>query len=299
MWWIIVSLLSRLSFATSNVLDSHFRHVTFKDAYTQNFCGTLYYLLIVPALFLIAQPVWPAAADWPWLIVGGVLMNLYLIPYYEAMKWSDSSSVTSLFTLSRVFSPILAFFILGEQLSLRQYIGFGVVLAGAFLLSYDRKVMKITLKPILLMALSGILVSLSIVFTKHVFNHMRWLDAFSYLVLFASITAFVPYLLPSKRAGITKGVKEFPGYAVPMGLNVGCGLAGNTLFNYALSLTLVSYVSMIGMFQPFFVMGISYIAYRMGWLNAKESFHPHDMAQKIASFVIMTAGVLITLWDVL
>src|SRR5689334_20073032 len=101
MWWIAVSLISRVFFAGCNVLDSHFRPTVFKDPYAQNFCGALYYIVAVPPLFLIDGPAMPQGDTVWWHIASGVLLSLYLLPYYEAMKWGDASSVASLFNLNR------------------------------------------------------------------------------------------------------------------------------------------------------------------------------------------------------
>ena len=66
-------------------------------------------------------------------------------PYYLSLEAEETSIVVSLFSLGRVFLALFAYFLLGELLSVWQYLGmFVIVIAGA-ISTYDggpHKVLK-------------------------------------------------------------------------------------------------------------------------------------------------------------
>ena len=294
--WLFLALLSRVFLATCNVFDSHFQNAHFKDGFAQNFFGSIYFIVIIPLLYLWIHPALPPVSVWPWLIAAGCMFRLFLIPYFEAMNHADSSAVSSMFMLGRVFAPVFAYFLIGEVLTAREWLGFGVVVAGALLLTNTPGKMHFNLRPMLLMAAAGMMIALYTVTSKHCFNVMPWLDAYFYTVLIGNLLAWSMILAPPLRAGIVAGARQFPKIGAHVGISVLLALTGNFMYFYALSLTKVSNMVMIAQFQPFMVILIGWIFSKLGWLKlTRESFAVRDIRRKVIAFLVMIAGVALAL----
>lgn len=299
MFWVLVALLSRISFACCNVLDSYFRNLSFRNGFSQNFFGSLYYIVIIPVLYVVIKPSWPEPQYWGGILIAGVFSALYLVPYLEALKYADSSVVTSYFTLGRIFTPILAFFMINERLSLMEIMGFIVVMLGAFYLSLQAQGgagKKFEFKPFLLMTLSGLMIALYTVSSKQVFDAWPWEKAFFYIVVVSSATSWLTYFLPSVKNHIREDMKLAPVIGRLYGLNVLFGLLGSILFFYSLALTKASYVAMAAQFQPFVVILLMFLARRFGLLKeVRESLDVAAVRKKSVAFFIMALGVLLSL----
>ena len=65
----------------------------------------------------------------------GMLLAWYLLPYFKALELEDASTVVPLFQVVPIFSLILSFLFLHEQLRISQYVGFLLILLSGVALS--------------------------------------------------------------------------------------------------------------------------------------------------------------------
>ena len=79
------------------------------------------------------------------IFIVGAIDVFYQIPYYIALRKVDTLITVALFSLGKVSVPILAYFIVGEKLSIMQYVGFGIILLSSFLLNFNRKQLKLNI----------------------------------------------------------------------------------------------------------------------------------------------------------
>ena len=70
-----------------------------------------------------------------YITLSGVAGALSWLFYFVALKNADASKVVPIDRLSVVFALLLAFFILGEQISLKAAIGAALVVAGGILIA--------------------------------------------------------------------------------------------------------------------------------------------------------------------
>ena len=137
---IFVALLSPLIWAGSQILDSHVSNNLFKKNSSVIFYLGLTNLLVLPFI------VWWGGADvlifpkeiWWIITVAAALEVGYQIPYFRALKRMDVSIIAAMFSFGRIFMPVLAYYIVGEELSLIQYIGFFVIIGATMVLNLKR-----------------------------------------------------------------------------------------------------------------------------------------------------------------
>ncbi len=295
MEWLSLALLSRLLFAVCGIFDSHYRHY-FSSGYAQTVFFALFALIAGPILLLIIQPAMPPPTLWLPLLGAGFVMGVWIIPYFEAIKLADASAIASMFGLGRIFIPIFAFFLIGEVLQPHEYAGFAIVIAGSLFLFYSPKDTHIAMKPFMLMLLAGFMQSLYNVMNKYTLSHLPVYDAWVYMFCISNAVILLSSLLPGCRQGLSEAVAAMPKIGPRYVVSFLVGNLGFFIFTLALSLTKVSYVVLVTVFQPFFVLAIMYVLRRFPALQSREDLEAKSIMKKISAFTIMATGLLITFW---
>ncbi len=296
MLWLLPALLSRLCFAGCNIFASHFRDY-FSTGYAQLFYGALYAFALLPLLFLVVQPVMPLSGEWPWLALSGILTSAYVIPYFAALRVADTSVVASLFVFSRVLTPFIAYILIRETLSVHEWVGFLITIPGGLLASYSpNHKKKFNFSVLGLMGLASIGFALSMIIGKMAFNRISGLDGFCYIYLFSTLTSCSFILIPAFRTSILDGVRATKPVRKIFLLLPVMSLFGNLFLFVSLSMTKASLVIMVGQAQAFFVLLITLLIQKRGWINTQENLDPKTVFQKTSAFMVMTIGVAITLF---
>lgn len=141
MIWFLYALLSAIFLSLSEIFQ---KRGLFKE-HALDFNLLKYFFSFLMALFLLPF----ISFDIPlvvWLFVLlvtliGAVGNLYRAKAYKHM---DISSVAPFFNLSPAFVAIIAFFFLGETLSINQFFGIIILIAGAYILEVDHNVHSLT-----------------------------------------------------------------------------------------------------------------------------------------------------------
>jgi len=295
MLWLFYALISRICYAICNLLDAHFATGEIRNPYSRIFLFNIYLLILLVVAYFALDISAPPDHLIPWIIACGATFFLYVIPYLKALQISDTSTVVSLFTVSRVVVPFFAYFFIGEVLSLHEIIGFLVVLSGALWHAYEPKRAKINAELIFLMTLCGVLIAAYSTFSKPVFSEIHWIDGLFYIYLVSILVSFTLLLVPALRPELIGTVKHFPKYILPYSPIVIFSVLANTAHFFAIALTKVTYAIMVGQFQAFFVLILSVIATKLGFIRLQEDLSPIAVRQKISGFLIMATGMWIAL----
>ena len=104
------------------------------------------------------------------IVLNGALLIVSFIPYYFALKDDDASVVSPLYQTIPIFTFILGYFLLKETISPVQILAGIIIILGAILMSVDLNQPKfsIKLKPLLLMLLSSVLISIHFLLFKFI-----------------------------------------------------------------------------------------------------------------------------------
>ncbi|HIU48408.1 MAG TPA: EamA family transporter [Candidatus Avimonoglobus intestinipullorum] len=72
--------------------------------------------------------------NWVFLIASGVATGLSWLFYFKALQMGDASKVAPIDKCSIVFTLLMAYFILHEEIKIRGWIGLGCITVGTLLL---------------------------------------------------------------------------------------------------------------------------------------------------------------------
>ena len=78
------------------------------------------------------------AATWLWLVLSGLATGASWLCYFRALQLGDVSRVAPIDKLSVVLVAVFAFLFLGERPSGQNWLGIGLIAAGAVLIAVKR-----------------------------------------------------------------------------------------------------------------------------------------------------------------
>lgn len=136
----LISFMAPLFYAISVVTESFLSVKIFKHPIVMLFFVSLTNALFMPFILFFKMPTIPDLAMLPFYLMISIIDVAYLYPYYVAFKKTDTSIISSLFALGKIFVPIISFFLLQESLTLSQYLGFVVIILSSLFLNYDPRV---------------------------------------------------------------------------------------------------------------------------------------------------------------
>ncbi len=181
---VTLTLLCLFSYSFSNILESYESRMFFKNTVIFAFISKVFGIIVAMILLFWFSPRTNIPTNILLLIaLGSIFEILYQIPYYKSLKIIDASAVASLFLLSRILIPILAFVFLGETLSLENYIGFGIIIFGCLVLTLRKHHLGFN-RALYLMSIVAVILSLQDVIFKFSLNNISWFDYVFYGAIF-------------------------------------------------------------------------------------------------------------------
>lgn len=291
--WIFIAIGSSLFYGFSNVLDNFLTNRLFKNIWALVFLGLCFDVLLIPLVFLISPPQLPPLNMVPLIVFLGFLEVIYLIPYYKALKQDDTSVVSSLFALGRIFIPIFAFFIVGEVLHPAQYLGFFLIILSSTLLTLkDVRHLKIN-KSFFYMVVVAIILALDTVTYKYVLNGVGWSTAFVWVLLSSWGFSLCFLLSPKVRENIWHHLRKSKKSFKILALEEFMAVTGNFAGVYVLSLVPVTLARGIGAITPFVVLMYGAILQKFFPKVFHENVERSNVLKKIFLFVLTLIGVFL------
>lgn len=258
--WVLLALLAPAVYTLNNYIDKYLVSSKIKD---------------YRAIFIYSAIVGLGAGTLIWLFTGrpilstfdasivlftGILTVWGLPLYFKALSEEETTTIIILFQTIPVISFILAFFILGETITLKQLLGFAIILICATLVTIKKTKGKIfQISPAFfyvlifntMWALAGVLIKFAInanSFTK-ILPYESWGIGIGGIALF--------FLFPGIRKAFIKSVKTLkkPTIGVLLG-NELVFVSAKAITFLAYALGPVALVSVLGGTQVFF--GIIY-----------------------------------------
>lgn len=297
MTWIFVALLGPMLHALSSIIDNYFTGTVFKNAWVQIFYVTFFWILFLPFTFFFGMPSVPPLHLFPFLFLIGFIQVVYAYPYLMALRHEDTSVVNSLFSLGKIFIPVLAFFFLGEMLHGYQYLGFVLIISGsAFLSLVDRATFRLN-KSFSYMLLCSLLLAIDSVIYKGLFSQMSWSTAFFWSNIFSFLVTFIILIFFSKiRHEVVAQRSLFKKHFWLLGWNEILVFSGTVATTLAISLApALTLMKSIESLQPLFVL-LYAIALRKFYPQLfHEKIDRHSTFKKVILFGVMIGGVALVL----
>jgi drug/metabolite transporter (DMT)-like permease len=236
----------------------------------------------------------PGAGSIALIVLSGVLYMGAMLFYLRALQSEEASVVAPFFQAVPLFGYVLAYFVLGETLSIRQMAGGALIVVGTLIVSvrFGRKVRVFKLRLAMLMLACGFAAALSgLIFKIFAIEVEFWTTTFWMFVgeaifggALLAIGSYRRQLVAMLRTNTTalltiNGSNEL--------INLGGGL-GN---RYALMLAPLSLVQAIGSTTTLFVFAFGVALSVFFPRLARETLSPRELMQKGTAALFVTAGV--------
>ncbi|HAU65776.1 TPA: hypothetical protein DCW61_00330 [Candidatus Uhrbacteria bacterium] len=296
MSWLIIAFISPICHGFANVLDNHLSNNLFKNTWTLMFYSVCFSSFFLPLLFLIQVPQLPPLSSLPFVFLIAFIEVFYLYPYYKALQSDDTSVVSSLFSLGKIFVPLFAFLFIGEILKPTQYLGFFIIILGSATLTLNNRGTLHLNKSFFYMLICSILLAVEAVTYKHLFeNNVSWSTGFFWPTLFSTIIVLPFLLVPKLRREIGSQCKEIKRVIPFFAFEELLTFVGSATSVYALSMVPVTLVESIGEFQPLFVLFYAIVLHKIYPNLFRERIDRQSIIKKILLFGIMVIGILLVI----
>lgn len=293
MLWILIAFISPVLHGFANVLDNYLTNKLFKSVWTLTFYSTFFNILFLPLVLLVEIPGLPPVPLLPFFFLVALIEVLYLYPYYKALQSDDTSVVSSLFSLGRIFVPIFAFLFVGEVLTLTQYLGFFIIILGSTALTLNNHGILRFNKSFFYMLACSILLALEAVVYKYLFENVSWSTGFVWTTLFSSAIILCFLFVPELRRDIRKQTSDLKRNAPVFALEEFLTFGGSAASTFAISLVPVTLAKSIGAFQPFFVLVYALVLGKSFPRMFRESVERRSVVKKFMLFAIMVIGIIL------
>ncbi len=293
MHWILIALITPVLHGFANILDNYLANRLFKNLWTLVFYSSFLNVIFLPFVFLIQSPGLPPLYLLPWFLLIGLIEVLYLFPYYKSLQTEDTSIITALFSLGRIFVPILAYLMVGEVLTFTQYLGFFIIILASAVATFNGKARLRFNASFFYMILCSVMLAGEGVIYKYLFENVSWSTGFVWPVIFSFLIALCFLFIPKSRRDIIGERKVFTKNLPVFATEEILTFAGTGAAVYAISLVPVTLAKSIGSFQPFVVLIYAMIFGRFFPKLFKEKVDRRSVVKKMIVFVIMICGVVL------
>jgi drug/metabolite transporter (DMT)-like permease len=293
--WLFVTLIATMAFALTSVFDNYYINRIFRrHLFSSIFYGHLLKAIVIFVVFVIVIRSGFPLSLLPFFLLIALTEIVYLLPYYKSLQIADTSVVAALYSLGRVFVPIVAFFTIGETLSFPQYTGFFIIIVCSALLTLNHQERKLTFnKSFLYMGIATLLLAIQAVSYKYIFEKVAWHIGYSWAFIFIGLATLSLLLFNKQRRTIVSDFRNFKKYSLVVMSNVFLSLFAWAGVTYAISFTDVSLVKGVEASEPFFVMLYAVFFKKQFPDLFKEETDEKSMFKKTLLFVMLAVGIIL------
>ncbi len=302
MHWILLALISPILLTLVNHLDKYLLEKYFKDGGVGALMifSSLSGVLVLPvALFFSSENVFEISLNFiSILIMVGIFSALAVFAYLFALEDEEATVVVPFYQTIPIFSGILGYLFLGEEVTTSQIIGMLIIISGSIILSLEIDEVnnfKFKTKAVILMLISSFLFTINaIIFKKVALESSFWVSIFWENVGLLVTGLFIFIFFKNYRKLFIGVFKE--NRAKVMIFNIVSEilvLIGNISLQYALMLAPVALVLLVDSYQPIFVLIWAVIFYFLFPNIFKEELDRKNLIKKIISILIIGLGTTI------
>lgn len=295
--WLFFALLTPFLFSFTNYTEKYLVDKKIKDPTSITIlCGLI--ILLIGVIIFIWQgfPIIGVSQTF-FLLISGIFLVVYLIPYFKALSLDDASRVVPLFQITPVFVLVIGYFLLKESLSAIKILGFLFILLGGLMLGFDsfgKGIIKIR-KSFWYMVLSSLLYGFSNIFFKFAgINSSFWI-ILSYQAIGAGIGTIILFFISNNRQNFVKSIKklEFLSWLLLI-INGSLNAVANFSSSYAFLIAPVALVSVVANgTQPVLLIIEGFIISKFIPHIIKEDIRRSTIIIKVVSVVVIIIGLLI------
>lgn len=299
MQWLLFAILGPLSWAVSTHIDKYLVDKYFHDSDTavlMVFTAVLG-LLALPVIWYFVPGVLELSA--PAMIVmtiSGILYMGAMLFYLRAIQSDAASAVAPLFQLSTIFTLLLAYVFLDEDLGASQLLGLALIVVGALAASTEGSTFRqqFKLRLLILMTAATFTVALSSVLFKYFAVEDTFWGTTFWTFVGEGIFGAGVVVIPHYRRQFMMLFRQSPGAIV--GINAAnelINLGGGLGVRFASLLAPVALVSAVSSTTTLFVFAIGVLLTLFFPRLGSEDLSARHLARKAIAAVLVTAGVLL------
>lgn len=298
--WIYIGLGAQLLWVGGNLIDKYLIERYFKgDDDEDESTGTL---VLFSALFslLLSGGIWiiwhdgidTSQSSALWGLGIGAANAIWLLAYLYAIAKSELTTTVPIFQTIPVFGFIYGFFLLGETVTVNQFVAACSLLIGSFVLSYNFKARSVNWVPLALMLLASATLSLEDVLFKVVALDSNFVTSAFWQGIGLGVAGILLYAcVPSYR-------QQFNGFFVSSDrtiwsvsfINEIFDNAATLVFSYAVIIGPIMLVQAVNAYQPLTLLVISYIIAIFFGNYLREDISYASTIQKGLGIGILTLG---------
>jgi drug/metabolite transporter (DMT)-like permease len=293
--WYVFAVLAPAFWALDNVFIKFLITNKFKSYYP-----TIAIISTADLIFALAISLFnPISVSFPFSLFALLVGFLPLISFWfysQALLYEDVSRVVTLVQLIPVFVVFLSVIFLNEVLGVNQYLGIGLVVVAASLISYKKAGGKSFSRAAKFMVPFAFVIAIYTIVDKGLLGHMDFWSVFFWTVSGTFVGAMSMLVSSKRRRALVETVgslrqKIFLVTFVGEGMYV----TGTICSLVALSLVDAPLASAFSGLQPFFV--FLYIIFLSLFLPTimKEDISKTTIALKIAAILLMFIGTWLIL----
>jgi uncharacterized membrane protein len=299
MRWLIFALLGPLSWAVSTHIDKYLVDKYFRDS------DTAVLIVFTAIVGVLALPfIWlfePGVVALPFaamavMTVSGILYMGAILFYLRALQSEEASGVAPFFQLATIFTLLLAYLFLGEDLGLTQLSGIALIVAGALTLSIHGRDFKqhFKLRLVFLMVAATFILALSAVLFKYFAIEESFWGTTFWTFVGEGIFGAAILLMPAYCEQFVQLFRKSPGAVV--GINAAnelINLGGGLGVRFASLLAPVALVSAVSSTTTLFVFAVGVVLTLFFPRFGREDLSAHNLMRKGVAAILVTAGVLL------
>ena len=236
----------------------------------------------------------PSAASIALIIVSGVLYMGAMLFYLHALQSDEASVVAPFFQAVPLFGYVLAYFVLGERLSILQITGGALIVAGTLTVSlrFGHPAHRFKLRLVLLMLCCGLASALaSLIFKLFAIEVAFWTTTFWMFVGEAVFGAALLCIGRYRRQLVDLFRSNAAALLSVNGSNELINLGGSLGNRYALMFAPLSIVQAISSTTALFVFAFGVLLSVLFPQFGREALSRRDLLQKGAAAVLVAIGV--------
>ncbi len=294
--WVLITLSATALWAVGNYIDKYVLDKHFRGIGGLTIFSGLMSLLTAIVLFFAPFSHFQALPLRETLIIlsSGVLLLLYILPYFQAMREREASEVVPLFQLIPPLVLIISFFLIGEKIGVIQLLGFLLAFVGSVTISATKVkgLFKIH-SSLFYMFLSSLGFALSSVLFKFIYLQSSFWTTLVYTSLGSFVAAAALFIFyPPYRREFFKLTKVLPsGVGIILVSESLMSRVAQGLFSFATTLVPVSLVAIVDSTQPAFVLFYGVLLTLFLPKLIKEDISFGNLLKKVVSLALLFSGV--------
>lgn len=296
-YWLFFAILAPVLWGFTVIIDTVFRRNYIKNDLVMTWFVAIPRFLTAIVLLSIFGINSASLSDIIWIILAGTIWIIPVFLYFRALEFEEGTIVALLFTFTPVFTIILAYFLIGEQLNFHQLIAFVLILIGGVLAAFKagsptHKKWKLS-RAFWLIAFAGLLWAAGDVFFKLLeTSFSNYFIALAYFLVGSSLPLLIISASKRGRSLVKKHTANLSGKVwVLMTVNMSFGIGAIFSLTYALTLGTASLTNVLTGFEPLTVFVVGAVLSRFTSIVEGEDLSRKSLLLKGLSFILILVGL--------